>query len=114
MAVFNAGVFGGGILADPRGDRATYGYRPAPPGLLNAIAAMADLCDEFDITLSTAALQASLREPLVDCTLVGMSRPERVQWTLDAATRTHPGRILGPHPRAPPCPRALDRRRPLT
>jgi len=90
MAVFNAGVFGGGILADPRGDRATYGYRPAPPGLLKAIAAMADLCEEFDITLSTAALQASLREPLVDCTLVGMSRPERVQWTLDAATQPIP------------------------
>ncbi|MFP3822298.1 hypothetical protein SB658_26760, partial [Bacillus sp. SIMBA_008] len=29
MAVFNAAVFGGGILAAPRSGRTTYGYRPA-------------------------------------------------------------------------------------
>jgi len=86
MAVFNAAVFGGGILAAPRSARDTYAYRPASPALLAAIAEMADLCDEFGVELGAAAIQASLREPLVDCTLVGMSRPERVQWTLDAAS----------------------------
>ncbi|SDG80998.1 aldo/keto reductase [Microbacterium pygmaeum] len=90
MAIFNAAVFGGGILATPRGGRETYAYRPASPALLAAITAMADLCDEYGIELGAAAIQASLREPLVDCTLVGMSRPERVKWTLDAASNLIP------------------------
>lgn len=85
LAIFNAAVFGGGILASPRGGRTTYAYRPATPELLGSVSTMADLCDEFGIELGVAALQASLREPLVDCTLVGMSRPERVAWTLAAA-----------------------------
>jgi D-threo-aldose 1-dehydrogenase len=90
MAVFNAAVFGGGILASPRSGRDTYAYRPASPVLLTAIAAMADLCDEYGIELGAAAIQASLREPLVDCTLIGMSRPERIQWALDAASQSIP------------------------
>jgi D-threo-aldose 1-dehydrogenase len=90
MAVFNAAVFGGGILASPRSGRDTYAYRPASAVLLHAIAAMADLCDEYGIELGAAAIQASMREPLVDCTLIGMSRPERIQWTLDAASRGIP------------------------
>ncbi|GAA1917569.1 aldo/keto reductase [Microbacterium aoyamense] len=90
MAVFNAAVFGGGILAAPRAGRDTYAYRPASPVLLASISAMADLCDEYGIELGAAAIQASLREPLVDCTLVGMSRPERVEWTLDAVSRPIP------------------------
>ncbi|WP_460785651.1 aldo/keto reductase [Microbacterium tumbae] len=90
MAVFNAAVFGGGILAAPRGGRNAYAYRPAPAALLHAISAMADLCDEYGVELGEAAVQASLREPLVDCTLIGMSRPERVAWTLTAASRPIP------------------------
>lgn len=90
MAVFNAAVFGGGILAAPRSGRDTYAYRPASPAQLAAIAAMADLCDEYGLELGAAAIQASLRDTLVDCTLVGMSRPERVQWTLDAASEPIP------------------------
>jgi D-threo-aldose 1-dehydrogenase len=90
MAVFNAGIFGGGILAAPRSARDTYAYRPARPEVRAAITAMADICDRFGVELGAAAVQASLREPLVDCTLVGMSRPERVRWTLEAATVSIP------------------------
>ncbi|NQX28913.1 aldo/keto reductase [Microbacteriaceae bacterium VKM Ac-2854] len=90
MAVFNAAVLGGGLLAAPRSGRTTYAYRPAAPAVLAAVAAMADLCDEYEVELGVAALQQALREPLVHCTLVGMSRPERVQWTLDAVERELP------------------------
>jgi len=93
MAVFNAAIFGGGILANPRSGRATYAYRPASAPLRAAITAMADVCDDFGVPLAVAALHAALREPLVDCTLVGMSRPERVQWTLDAASQRLPDRL---------------------
>lgn len=90
MAVFNAAVFGGGILAAPRGGPSTYAYRPADPLLLEAVAAMADLCDEYGVDLASVAMQASLREPLVDCTLIGMSRPERVSTTLESASLAIP------------------------
>jgi D-threo-aldose 1-dehydrogenase len=90
MGVFNAAVFGGGVLADPRGGRTTYAYRPASEQLLAATAALADLADELGVSLPAACLQASLREELVDCTLVGMSRRERVDSTLDAIAQEIP------------------------
>lgn len=90
MAIFNAAVLGGGLLAAPRSGKTSYAYRPAAPAVLTAVAAMAELCDEYDVELGVAAIQQALREPLVHCTLVGMSRPERVQWTLDAADRELP------------------------
>lgn len=93
MAIFNAAVFGGGILAAPRSGRDTYAYRPASPAVRHAVGAMADLCDEYDVELGVVALQASLREPLIDCTLVGMSRPERIAWTLDAASQRIPDEL---------------------
>ncbi len=36
--------------------------------------------------MAAAALQFSMRDPLVDVTIVGMSKPERVQETIDLAT----------------------------
>lgn len=84
MAVFNAAVFGGGLLADPRSGKTTYAYRPASVAVLDAVAALADVAERYKVDLGAIALQASMREPFVDCTLVGMSRPQRVAWTLEA------------------------------
>ena len=86
MAVFNAAVFGGGILAAPRTGLTAYAYRPASREILGAVSAIADVCDDYGVELGAVAVQASLRDPLVDCTLIGMSRPERVAWTLSAAS----------------------------
>ncbi|TCL79506.1 MULTISPECIES: aldo/keto reductase [unclassified Rathayibacter] len=93
MAVFNAAVLGGGLLAAPRSGIVSYAYRPASPAVLAAVAAMADVCDDYGVALGVVALQYALRESLVDCTLVGMSRPERVEWTLDALARPVPAEI---------------------
>lgn len=92
MVVFNAAIYGGGILAAP--DRfTTYAYREASPEVLEAIAAMAAACERHAVDLGTAALQASLRDPLVDCTLVGMTRPERIASALEAAARPIPEQL---------------------
>lgn len=90
MAVFNAAIYGGGILAAPGSERTTYAYREAHPAVLEAIALMAAACERHGTDLGTAALQASLREPLVDCTLVGMSRPERLRSALESAAAPLP------------------------
>jgi D-threo-aldose 1-dehydrogenase len=77
VAVVNAAIYGGGILAKP-GSTTHYGYRPASPETLQAIDAMADLCRQHGIDLATAALQASVRDPRISTTVVGLSRPERL------------------------------------
>jgi D-threo-aldose 1-dehydrogenase len=104
MGIFNAAVYGGGILAGPEtpaeasngpADRTAstpplYGYRPAPPEVLDAVAAMRRACAEHGTDLRTAALQFSLRDDRFASTVVGMSKPSRVRATLDAAAQPVP------------------------
>ncbi|MCC2313735.1 aldo/keto reductase [Cellulomonas xiejunii] len=90
MGVLNAAVYGGGILARGPGDAASYGYRPAPPALLEAVDAMRAVCARYGTDLRTAALQFSLRDERFAATIVGMSRPERVAQTLAAAAAVLP------------------------
>ena len=96
MGIFNAAVYGGGLLAAPdssatsAGSPPTYGYRPAPPEILDAVAAMRRVCAEHGTDLRTAALQFSLRDDRFASTIVGMSKPSRVQATLDAAAQELP------------------------
>lgn len=85
MGVLNAAVYGGGILAHQQGGPTTYGYRAAPPQVLDAVAAMRAVCARYGTDLPTAALQFSLRDERFAATIVGMSRPERVGQTLAAA-----------------------------
>lgn len=85
MGVLNAAVYGGGILAHQHGGPTTYGYRPAPEPVLAAVARMRDVCAAHGTDLRTAALQFSLRDERFAATIVGMSRPERVEQTLATA-----------------------------
>ncbi len=90
LAVVNAAVYGGGILADPRGGHTSYGYRPSPPEVLEAVAAMDGLATDYGTTLATAALQASLRDPLVDTTVIGFSKRDRVEALTSATEQVLP------------------------
>jgi len=96
MGIVNAAVYGGGILAAPAsatgsGDRpATYGYRPAPPEIFDAVAAMRRACAERGTDLRTAALQFSVRDDRFATTVVGLSRPERIAQTLAATSAQLP------------------------
>jgi D-threo-aldose 1-dehydrogenase len=76
MGVFNAAPFGGGLLAG-RGTR--YAYREASPELLAWTERARELCDTWSIDLPAAALHFSMRCPLVHSTVVGVSRPERIE-----------------------------------
>jgi D-threo-aldose 1-dehydrogenase len=77
VAVVNAAIYGGGILAKP-GSSAKYGYRPASRETLRAIDQMAELCRQHGTDLATAALQTSVRDPRISTTVVGLSRPSRL------------------------------------
>ena len=88
MAYVNAAPYGGGILAKGLSRDHKYGYRPAPDAVVEAVAAMQRACDEHGVALAAAALQFSLRDPRVSCTVVGMSEPARITETI--ALATHP------------------------
>ncbi|WP_238335094.1 aldo/keto reductase [Kribbella amoyensis] len=77
IAVINAAIYGGGILANPTGS-AKYGYRDAPAATLEAVAAMDKACQEYGIDLATAALQHSVNDPRITGTVIGFSKPGRV------------------------------------
>ncbi|MCC2333722.1 aldo/keto reductase [Cellulomonas wangsupingiae] len=94
MGVLNAAVYGGGILAHQHGGPTTYGYRPAPPQVLAAVDAMRAVCTAHGTDLGTAALQFSLRDERFATTIVGMSRPERVERTLAAAAAPLPDALF--------------------
>lgn len=83
VAVVNAACFGGGILArggstSTRATSTRYAYRDAHPDLLDAVRGMEAACARHDVPLAAAALQFSIRDPRIASTIVGFSRPERV------------------------------------
>ena len=78
MTVFNAAPFGAGILATGPREGAMYGYRPATPELQEWVSRLERVCASFGVTLPAVALQFSLRSPLVDSTVVGLSSAPRL------------------------------------
>lgn len=78
LGVFNAAPFGGGLLARGARAGATYAYRPSPPELLDWVVRAELVCARHGVELPTAALHFSLCSPLIDSTVVGISRVERI------------------------------------
>ncbi|GAA1969495.1 aldo/keto reductase [Microbacterium deminutum] len=77
MGVVNAAYLGGGLLANPHGTT-RYGYRPASNATVAAARALEQLSATWNVPLATAALQFSLRDPRIDMSIVGISKPERL------------------------------------
>lgn len=94
VAVVNAAIYGGGILANPSGGSQNYGYRPAGPETLKAIAAMEQSCHEAGTDLATAALQASVADPRITATVVGMSKPSRLTKIVQSLSTELPPGLL--------------------
>lgn len=89
IAVINAAVFGGGLLADP--SRTTnYAYRPARRTTLDAVRRIDGVCTKWRVSIATAALQFSLLDPRIGMTVVGVSRPGRLPALLDAVEQDLP------------------------
>jgi D-threo-aldose 1-dehydrogenase len=86
IAVVNAAIYGGGILANPAG-ATKYAYREAPAAVLEAVAEMDKACQEYGVDLATAALRHSVDNPDIAGTVVGITKPARVD-ALQAALET--------------------------
>jgi D-threo-aldose 1-dehydrogenase len=74
VAVFAAGVFNSGLLAnsDPTLD-ARYEYQPAPAALVRRAREIADVCHVHDSTLPAAAIHFAAAHPAVASVVVGIS-----------------------------------------
>jgi len=78
MTVFNAAPFGAGILATGPREGAMYGYRPATPELQEWVSRLERVAAAAGVSLPAVALHFSLRSPLVDSTVVGISSARRL------------------------------------
>jgi D-threo-aldose 1-dehydrogenase len=85
IGVVNGAAFGGGMLAKGTAVSTDYAYRPAPEVVVERVRAMEKACAQHGVPLAAAALQFSLRDPRITSTIVGISRPERVDETLRLA-----------------------------
>ncbi len=89
IAVFNAAPYAGGVLAKGSHDMLKITYQPADAKQLKRIRVLEEICARHNIPLGAAALQFSLKDNRVTSTIVGVSRPERIEETLEwAALKT--------------------------
>jgi D-threo-aldose 1-dehydrogenase len=117
VAVSNAAPYGSAPLAKWPEPVTSYAYRPAHPDVVRAIAAMGEVTAGYGVPLAAAALQFSLRDPLVATTVVGVNSADQLARTLDLAQFEIPdevwghleGLVPGPHARQdPPGPSPWD------
>ncbi|MEF2977959.1 aldo/keto reductase [Subtercola sp. YIM 133946] len=90
VAVVNAAVYGGGLLAKPITSTSMYGYAAAAPEIVTAVTQMAEVCRRYGTDLATAALQFSVSDPRISATAVGLTKIERIATTVAAAETTLP------------------------
>ena len=90
LAVLNAAPYGSGVLAKGPDAYPRYAYQDAPAEMLDRVRQIAAICDRHNVPLPAAALQFSTRDPRITATIVGMSRPERIQQTIDYLTHPIP------------------------
>ena len=88
VAVINAAPYGSGILAKGPDAYARYAYQDAAPDLVERARRIAEICKRYGVPLAACALQFSLRDPRIVSTIVGVSRPERIEETV--ALLQHP------------------------
>jgi D-threo-aldose 1-dehydrogenase len=90
LGVANAAPYGSGILAKGPSAYPRYAYQDAADDVIARTRQIEALCREAGVPMAAVALQFSLRDPRIHSTIVGMSKPERLQQTLDLAATPIP------------------------
>jgi D-threo-aldose 1-dehydrogenase len=85
VAVLNAAPYAGGVLAKGTAAHPRYVYQEASDAMLEPVRRVEAVCAKHGVPAGPVALQFSLREPRITSTICGVSKPERVQETLDWA-----------------------------
>lgn len=82
VAAINAAPYGSGILVKGPDAYPRYQYEQASPAMLERTREIVALCQKYGVPMAAVALQFSLRDPRITSTIVGISRPERLDETL--------------------------------
>ena len=85
IAVLNAAPYAGGVLAKGSSEYPRYVYQEASAEALDPIRRIEAICARHGVPPGAAALQFSMRDPRIASTVCGVSKPERVNQTLDWA-----------------------------
>lgn len=85
IPLLNAAPYGSGMLAKGPDAYPRYAYQEAPADLLARARGAAEVCRRYDVPLAAAALQFSIRERRIACTIVGVSSPKKLPETLTLA-----------------------------
>jgi len=90
LGVIIGGPFNSGILASGPRPGAWYNYEPAPPEILQRVAAIEKVCLSHRVALRDAALQFPLLHPAVVCVVPGGITPAEVQGNAASMSRPIP------------------------
>ena len=85
IAVLNAAPYAGGVLAKGSQSFKRYAYQLASDETLAPVRRIEAICARHGIPTGAAALQFSMRDPRIVSTICGVTKPQRVQETLDWA-----------------------------
>ena len=93
--VLNAAPYMGGVLAKGADAYPRLTYMPASDEKLIPVRQIESICAEYSVPIGAAALQFSLRDPLVSVTICGCSKAERIAETIDWANHPIPEAFWG-------------------
>jgi D-threo-aldose 1-dehydrogenase len=93
MGVINAAPYGSGILAKGPDAYPRYAYQEAPDVLVERTRQLDAICKEFGVPLAAAALQFSTHDPRMHSTVVGITRANRIQQTIDLYNHPIPAEL---------------------
>lgn len=102
LGVLNAAPYGGGMLSKGPGVQQKYAYGSRDDRTREAAEAMEAACRRYAVPLAAAALQFSLRSPVINSTVVGVSSPQRIDQTLELAAVEVPDELWAELERATP------------
>ncbi|MFT6991219.1 MAG: D-threo-aldose 1-dehydrogenase [Paraglaciecola sp.] len=77
---YNSGILATGVRQE--GVVPHYNYEPASESIINKVAKIEDICQEFNVPLAAAALQFPLAHPAIVSVIPGLSSASRVETTV--------------------------------
>lgn len=91
-SIILGGPYNSGILATGvKGNAAPlYNYEPAPTHIIEKVAKIEAVCDDFNVTLAAAALQFPLGHSSISSVIPGLGSEQRVHKTMDLFTEDIP------------------------
>jgi D-threo-aldose 1-dehydrogenase len=90
ISIFNAAPYAGGILAKGSTQTNRLVYQEVSDEKLTPVRKVEKICLDYNIPLGAAALQFSLNDKRITSTIIGISKPERVQETINWASFSIP------------------------